>query len=182
MALTVPSFDEFVAFWGDEAPTSIDEDRADLLLSLSADLLWLATGLDDDPVDSRLALLVKYAICDMAIFIFLHRDDIDAEYSPFQSERIGSYSYSKSYSKLTRTVSSNEPTGVPLFDRVVAEILDDLAYGSGTIVAGKKVFREDYVPLAYEAGFTPIYQDPSAWPTTYGGWHGNADNDAGVWY
>ena len=161
--ITLPTYEEFAQFWGDGAPTDIDQDRAELFIQLSSDLLWLATKIDDDPADSRLAQLVKYAICDMAAYLYVSRDSLDEAYSPFNSERIGSYSYSKTYTRLNKAIAFNEPTGVPFFDRVVAELLDEDAYGDSMIVGGQQIFPDQYIPLQYE-----VY-----------GPYGNPNQDAG---
>lgn len=186
MALTLPTPEEFLLFWGDEAE-EVDDERISLLISLSADLLYLATGITEDPKDARLAQLVKYAICDMSIYIFLTRENINEEYSPFQSERVGSYSYSKTFDRLSRKVNLlgpafNETTGVPLFDRVVMELMDYLTYGSGTVVAGQRVFREYYVPLVYEAlGGYRYTRDFEHDLPLHHGYGGNADADYGLY-
>jgi hypothetical protein len=191
MSLTLPSTSDLYAFWGDEADP-VDTDSATLAIQQAGGLLMLATTLNADPADSNLAFLVKWAICDMAIYLLIARDNRDAEYSPFQSERVGSYSYSKSsarlYARISKTILINEPTGVLLFDRVVAELCDILAYGDGTIVGGKLVFREDYVPLAYEANaLAPFFrfldpEDHTGQQSPFLTWPNSADNDSGQWY
>ncbi len=179
MALTLPTPDDLITFWGDEA--DVDEERAQMLIQLSADLFYLATGLTDDPKNPQLARLVKYAILDMAVYTYVTRDEISASYSPYQSERIGSYSYSKQYTKMAKSAAINEPTGVPVFDRVVAEILDELAYGGGTVVGGQHVYREYYIPLRYEANsFGRTVSDD---PLLFGEYNrfGDADQDTGLY-
>lgn len=126
MSLTIPSTDDLYTLWGEEAD-STDVARAQMFLDLSSQLLWLATGIDDDPTDARLLNLIKYGMCDMAIYLYVTRDDIDANYAPFQSESIGSYRYSKgyvyssrSYTTATQAAAQGQQTGVPLFDAAVS--------------------------------------------------------------
>lgn len=149
MALTVPDPTDLQSFWGDSFPPEIDGTRATMLLDLSTNLMWLGTGLEADPQDSRLANLIKYAIMDMAIYLYIYREELDAVYSPFTSERVGSYSYSK----MLRSVQSGIDTGVALFDRVVAYYRDEAMAAGGGWTTSENVFRNGYVPLAVEAYF-----------------------------
>lgn len=193
MSLTLPVTDDLYAFWGDEAD-AVDLTSATLAIQQAAALLSIAAGITDDPTDTNLALLVKWAMVDMAIYLLIAKDNRDAEYSPFQSEHVGSYSYSKSsarlYARTMKTILINDPTGCMLFDRVVAELLDILAYGDGLVVGGKMVFREDYAPLAFEAnGIQQWYKFLDASDTTSGTsiasriyLPNSADSDSGEWY
>lgn len=135
MALTTPSLQDFYSLWGDEADTS-NEERATSFLEVATYLMWLATGLDNDPKDPRLSNMVQLGICDMAIYLYVTRDDIDENYSPFQSERVGSYNYSKSYLSEAKAqvaaAGTSQPTGVPLFDSIVQYfITESMSSGSG---------------------------------------------------
>lgn len=84
----------------------------------------------DDPVKSELA---KNAILSMADNIFLAQRYQQAAASPFNSETIGSYSYSKT----AAAVSSGKPTGIMWFDLAIEQLsvcstLDDgVATGGG---------------------------------------------------
>lgn len=155
MSLTLPTVEDLYRFWGDEADDS-DEVRAELLIELAANLLWLATGLDDDPEDPRLASLVKLAILDMAIYLYINRDNVTAEYSPFSSERIGSYSYSKAFSRASSSVSSANKTGATIFDQLV-EYLSYQAMGSW--VSSEYVFEPGFVPLEVEVSLARLYNN-----------------------
>lgn len=147
MALTVPQVDQFYTFWGDEAD-DVDVPRAQTMLELATNLMWLATNLEDDPTDSRMASLVNFAIMDMAIHLYVTRDDINAEYSPFNSERVGSYSYSKTYRSMMTQVNKGEKTGVPLFDTVVDYYLEQ---AMGSWVTSERLTHHHFRPLAVEA-------------------------------
>lgn len=158
MALTVPVPADLYTFWGDEAANP-DDARAAAFLDLATNLMWLATDLETDPTDTRLANLVKYAIIDMAIYLWVSREDIDATYSPFQNERVGSYSYTKAQKAVVQGIE----TGVPIFDRVVL-YYKDLAMGSWT--TSEAVFEQGYIPLRLEAWFMdPIWSGARGWIT-----------------
>jgi hypothetical protein len=149
MALTVPSQTDLEDFWGDTYPTELTVDRANMLLDLSTNLMWLGTSLEADPTDARLASLVKYGIMDMAIYMYIYREELDAVYSPFSSERVGSYSYSK----MLKSVQQGIDTGVQIFDRVVAYYRDLAMAACGGWTSSESVFRNGYIPLAVEAFF-----------------------------
>lgn len=170
MSITVPSTQLFYSFWGDEADDQ-DVDRATIFLNLAADLLWLGTGLDTDPTDARLSQLVQYAICDMAIYLYVTRDDIDAVYSPFQSERVGSYSYSKSYVQATKAVSKGESTGVPLFDMLVSYLTDQAITAAGGLLTSEWVFKKGLPPLFIDS----LGVDPTFWGTRSAWYAANRD-------
>jgi hypothetical protein len=96
MALTPPTVAELGTFRGEAFATSGAEfDQATMVLQQATDALWVFTGLDEYPSDARVARIVKNAIMDLTLWLLSqveHRDEIN---SPFSSERIGSYSYSK---------------------------------------------------------------------------------------
>lgn len=69
----------------------------------------------DDPIKAELA---KNAILAMADSIFLSQRYQQAMASPFNSETIGSYSYSKTAS----AVSAGKPTGIMWFDLAIGEL------------------------------------------------------------
>lgn len=145
MALTLPQPPDLATFWGDQ-DFDEDDDRANTIIQLSANLLWMATGLENDPTDTRLLFMVKLAIMDMAIFLFVTRDNIDAEYSPFVSEHIGSYSYAKTYTKATSQVAVGKATGAAIFDSLVS-YLNLLAMGNWT--SAESVYEHGYIPLSF---------------------------------
>lgn len=154
MALTVPSVADFRAFWGSEAD-DIDDARASELLDLATNLLWIAVDLDDDPDDPRLFSLVQLAIMDMAIYLFATRDDLEAAYSPFQSEHIGSYSYAKSWHAQATNIANGTITGVPIFDKVVEYFVNQAMYDGG-FISSENVFHHGYVSLREASILTEI--------------------------
>lgn len=91
-------------------------------------LFGIGTCLPDDqwPDDPRKAKIARYAVLFMADAIFWAQPWQKVLRNPFNSETIGSYSYSK----LSSAVSAGLPTGVSWFDVGVAQLsVCDLAYG-----------------------------------------------------
>lgn len=91
---------------------------ADTALSQALLLFKIGTCLaqfPDDPIKGELA---KNAILAMADSIFLAQRYQAAAASPFNSETIGSYSYSKTAS----AVSSGKPTGIMWFDLAIEQL------------------------------------------------------------
>ena len=131
MALTLPT------------PADLDAYRAAVsesdALILAADLFTLATGITDTPTDPLENRLVTYAILDMAWFLIEDHDNREAEFSPFSSERIGSYSYSKSQGK----IENSESTGVRAFDLAVAYFTEKIN-GTTTTSDTEWVFVQGY--------------------------------------
>ena len=113
MALTLPTVVDLALFQHEDAVEN--EDWANEALQLAADLFKFAGGpTEDDQLESAAETrLVNAAICDMAWFLLIDRDNREAIYSPFSSERIGSYSYSK----VAAAVNGRQATGVAFFDQ-----------------------------------------------------------------
>lgn len=135
----VPSVGELAVFWGDEAPTDdVDWDvTAANVLQQATDLLFMVTGMGDLPTDARQARLVQYAIMDMAILLYI--SDPSEAYSPYSSERIGSYSYTLKQNAQKGT------TGAFWWDTVVAAIRDgEWNTAVSLVVAGEQVFHQGY--------------------------------------
>lgn len=85
-------------------------------LQAANDLLQLATGITKAPdPNTPLGRIAKFGIMDMAWFVGTSMEDRDEFFSPFSSERIGSYSYSKA----SANVRASLDTGVPFFDQAV---------------------------------------------------------------
>lgn len=83
--------------------------------------------------------LAKMAILSMADSIFLAQKYQEAAASPFSSETIGSYSYSKT----AKAVASGQPTGIMWFDLAVEKLgvcedLDNIPFSGGI-----EVFERD---------------------------------------
>lgn len=115
MALTIPDADSVIEFWGDDAPMDAFDPRVPAMTQVAADLLWLATEIDADPVDPRWFRLEQAAIKDLTIYLLVSREAPSENYTGMQGERIGSYSYSKAMARSAMSAT----TGAELFDRFV---------------------------------------------------------------
>jgi hypothetical protein len=115
MALTVPAIQDFEAYKGESFDLS-EYAAVTMHLQAATDLMEIATGIHQDFPNNTLEYrLMRNGIFDMAWFIGTSMEDRDAMFSPFSSERIGSYSYNKS----AKAVSMQGDTGIPFFDMAV---------------------------------------------------------------
>src|SRR3954467_4057026 len=87
-------------------------------LSQATLLFYLATDLEAYPLNEQLNKLAKNGILDMADNIYLSQPYQEASASPYQSETIGSYSYSRS----VKAVKKGDATGVMWFDLAVNKL------------------------------------------------------------
>ena len=166
MALTVPGEDELqVHMRRTSAFSGTTLTWAEDSLQRATDLMQIATGLTEDPEldDDGLAIRVMTTgILAMAHFIYAGSFERSAMYSPFQSERIGSYSYSK----LVTAVQTNQPTGVPEFDFAV-QYLRGLGLVEGVdpvnSVAAEEVFDQPYSEYAQTTPERDIELTLDAW-------------------
>lgn len=144
MALLLPTPDQLEAY-----KQGINDQEA---LQLAADLFTVATGVTENPTDPMEARLVNYAVMEMAWYLQVNHEDLEAEFSPFSSERIGSYSYSK----MTTAVQKGIATGVPAFDYAVA-YFGAQGQPDGTVcgTTTEWVFEQTGVPV--------IPPTPNAW-------------------
>jgi hypothetical protein len=132
---------------------------ADALLWAS-DLFRLATGITTDPTDEFELRLVKLAILEMAWAIQTKHEDLEESFSPFTSERIGSYSYSKAQ----QDVAEGRATGISAFDRAVLYFMAQ-ALGGVPLTDTEWVFGQGYTED--EAGLIlhdPAERGTAAWP------------------
>ncbi len=96
-------------------------------------LFYLASGLESYPTDETLKTLAENGILDMADKIYLSQPYREATASPYQSETIGSYSYSKSL----QAVKKGDATGVMWFDLAVNKLkAGGTGIGSGGSIEG----------------------------------------------
>lgn len=144
--ITLPTSTDFFTLWGDEAG-EVDNARAELFIQLASNLFWAATGMTDDPTDPNLFNMVQYAIMDMALYLYISREDIDGEYAPYLSERVGSYSYSKSYSRVNSAVQLGNKTHVMLFDKCVDYLVEDAMHSGGGWATSTNLYPRPFVPL-----------------------------------
>lgn len=102
-------------------------------------LFGFATGLEQYPDTTAERSLAYNGILEMADKLYLSQPYAAALASPFQSESIGSYSYSKA----SGAVSKGQATGVVWFDLAVQKLS---------------------VRPVVEAGSTPLFESPPIWP------------------
>lgn len=106
-------------------------------------LFKLATCLTDWPTDPDQAALARYAVLSMADALAIAQPYALTNGSPFQSETIGSYSYSKAQG----AIKNGMPTGVSWFDLAVQKLgvceLGGLDGGGGVASDSIGVFEED---------------------------------------
>lgn len=130
--LTPPTVDELAVFTG-RTVTELGP-YADEALAQSTLMFSIVTGLTDYPDDPDLEQLAKNAIMQMADHILLTQPYAEIKAGPFQSESIGSYSYSKANQLLAKT-QGGQNTGLYWWDLAV-DILTvpaNVDTGSGSI-------------------------------------------------
>lgn len=125
--LVPPTVADLAVFTGRESNTF--GQFATEALAQATLLFYLATDITAYPEDASLSQLAKYGILDMADKIYLSQPYQEASASPFQSETIGSYSYSKTVA----AVRKGDNTGVMWFDLAANKLK---ASGSGIGASG----------------------------------------------
>jgi hypothetical protein len=132
MALTVPPIDDLATFQNVE---EVEDPRGEMALQQATDLMAIATGLSEDPTDPIGLRMMSWGILDMSWKILVGFDNREESYTPYSSERIGSYSYSK----MLQQAQQGEATGVEFFDSAVA-YLTGLVNGNGSIMSASGEF------------------------------------------
>ena len=126
MALTVPTEDALLRHMHrteDEEFTDDESDWAADVLQQATDMMAMAAPLTDDPTDELTLRVVTLGILAMSYALWVRTGDREAMYAPFQSERIGSYSYSKA--QIAQAAASGLPTGIAEFDIAVQRVRDE---------------------------------------------------------
>jgi hypothetical protein len=131
MSLSLPTPDDL-----NSHKEGVDEATA---LQRAADLFVIATGVTENPTDPIEVRLIKTAILDMAWFLQEDHENREAQFSPFSSERIGSYSYTK----MQAAVRAGDVTGVSGFDQAV-DYFNDKNSGSTIWSTSEWVFENGY--------------------------------------
>lgn len=135
------------------------------VLQIATDLFQIATGIDDTPTDTFEKRMYTLGVLAMAHALYVRFGDREAIYSPFSSERLGSYSYSIASAK-----SNNSPitTGVDLFDFVVNWFLRDVDDEKRKVWSNsEKVFTDrnpnDFKPFDW---YNPYFNERhvTGWP------------------
>src|SRR5688572_12904547 len=117
MSYPVPVLADLVDFTGRDADTFTA--FAPTALAQAALLFQFATGLTDPPTDPDQAQLADYAVLEMADRLYLEQPHARTAASPFQSETIGSYSYSKGNDMLAR-IKAGKSLGMRWWDLALA--------------------------------------------------------------
>lgn len=150
MTITVPDSDDLLVEMRMTAwANSADEEYAELILQRSADLFVIATGVTDDPDDDLSVRIMESGILAMSHALWVRSKDANAVLSPFQSERLGSYSYTK----MMQMVQSKGLTGIDGFDAAVA-------YFSGGSDSRIGVTSEDVFKRPRAAFIADVYGSP----------------------
>lgn len=141
---------------------SYRESRSDADAIVQAgDLFTLATGIKETPTDPFEGRLVRWAILDMAWYLTENHENREAEFSPFTSERIGSYSYQK----MQQAVQAQADTGVSAFDAAVKYFTQTKEGVAETVIVSSSewVFRPPFDPHPERHKQHPDWHDPSGW-------------------
>lgn len=126
--LPVPTTADLAGFSGRDVETYTP--FSDTALGQATLLFQLVTKLDVMPSDPAQALLVRYAIFQMADRLYLEQSYAETTAGPFQSETIGSYSYSMKSATATKARTGGS-TGLDWWDLAV-----DTFAAAGTSVTG----------------------------------------------
>lgn len=148
MALTVPTLQDFADFLTVDVSSLGPADTQ--ALKQAGFLLQVLGGCSDSPTEDPCKSLFDNAIMDMANWMRASLPFVSAVASPFQSETIGSYSYSKAFRNvLLSGMSGNRvDTGVMWFDLAVrncacGEESSAVAYGSTHVFEDDGVYISD---------------------------------------
>lgn len=127
MSYPAPTVADLAAFSGRDANTFTP--FATTALDMAALMFQFATGLTEVPSDPDKAKLAGYAIMEMADRLVLEQPYAVNAASPFQSETIGSYTYSKG-AGFYEAAKSGKRTGLWWWDLAVGELGDPAVAGS----------------------------------------------------
>lgn len=116
--LSAPTVADLATFTGRAQP-SFGTFAAQALAQATL-LFSVVTKLSDYPADADLAQLAKNAIMEMADRLYLEQPNAQVKASPFQSETIGSYSYSKG--STFHKAKEGEHTGLFWWDLAIDEL------------------------------------------------------------
>ena len=139
MALTLPDPEDLDQFT-QGASDIFDDDAKFVAFQQAADLFYVATGVSTDPTDEYALRILKWGLMDMAFKILITRENQTEINSPYSSETIGSYSYTK---QALAAIQQGLLTGVQWFDIAVG-LLNGLVGNSVSSVSSEHVFKEPY--------------------------------------
>lgn len=141
MALTLPETEELDQFsLGSTDIFEVDQKRD--AIQQAADLLYLATGVTDDPQDAtpQQMRILNWGLMDMAWKLLVTTENKPEINSPYSSETIGSYSYAK---QAASAIMNGMLTGVTWFDALV-KMLAGINNEGVVWSSSEHVFTEPY--------------------------------------
>lgn len=142
--LPVPTVADLADFTG--RPVSSYGDFAVQALTQATLTLQIVTHMTALPDDPDLVRLANYAIMELADRIFLEQPYALVKTSPFQTETIGSYSYSK-VTSTAKVAATGGRTGLFWWDLAVEELLVPgnslVAHGSVQVMLDGLFRRDD---------------------------------------
>lgn len=162
MSLTPPTVSQLFSFLNDDTGFGGDDAWAAEVLCDATRLMQLATGLSAYPDDPALTRVVRNGIMDLAQYLVVQRDNAEEEYTPFSSEHIGSYSYSKALTRAQYNIANKLGTGVFWFDQALQYVFEWQMFGSGSPAL---VTSEHVMPPSPEY---PVYLSTVWVPDHYG--------------
>lgn len=152
--LAVPSLVDLADFTG--RPAAVLGDFAPQALAQATLLFTVVTKLSDYPADPDGKLLATYAILEMADRLLLEQPYASIKAGPFQTETIGSYSYSRSTVTATK-VQTGVKSGLFWWDLAV----DELSVAGASLVSSFSIQAEiGGIEQAEDGGF--LLRDPGA--------------------
>lgn len=161
--MTPPTIPEYEQFTNEETAPS-DAGYLTFMLQASADAFWAFTGWSNYPSDERMARITRYALMDLTSWLIAQNEHRDEVNSPFTSERIGSYSYSK-----MQRASQSQDSGIYWLD-LLFRLLNTQNDGSNEPwVSSERVFNPDGLTFEEQNRYEKVTVfDPSE-PWGYGG-------------
>ena len=168
--MTWPTYtpDDLAGFSGDDDVKSMP--FTPMAITQATLLFKIATCLSDLPDGDDNQNLAKFAILSMADSLLLEQPYRKVKASPFNSENIGSYSYSKVYSRrqaqaITSTIVNGQPTGNEWFDLAVSKLsaCSNIDFAGG----GIEIFEHDGIFSVRGSGYDrflgPADLHPNPW-------------------
>lgn len=143
--LAAPTVTEMAAFTG--RPEAMLGDFAPQAILQATLMFSQLTELSEYPDDPDLTQLAKFAILEMADRILLEQPYAETRSGPFQTETIGSYSYSKITATSKSPTAGSRTSGLfwweTALDLLAAKGISGLAHGSVRIDNDDVVYTTD---------------------------------------
>jgi hypothetical protein len=175
--LSAPTVDDLATFTGRDSDTY--SGFATQALAQATLLFTVITKLASYPSDPDQAQLARNAIMQAADLIYLEQPFAQARATPYSSETIGSYSYTKTAKALLKNAHNDQPTGLMWWDLAFEELAgrDRSLVASGSVSAFERTdmwtsgeddnnHEQRYIFGPAELHHNDQYQDVNAemWP------------------